>query len=352
LIAIHSILYTIRSKTMNTLKTLFAASAMTLAIGNAMAGGLPGVEHNTAQFLTALEGGKPLETMSVADARAVLVGAQAGVKLTLPKADVSEKTIRVDGQDIKLTIVRPAGVKGTLPAFMFFHGGGWVLGDYPTHERLVRDLVAGSGAVTVFVNYTPSPEAHYGVAIKQAYDATAWVAAHGKEIHVDGQRLAVAGNSVGGNMAAVVALMAKDKGGPALRFEALLWPVTDANFETASYQQYANDHFLTKGMMQWFWDNYTSDAAQRKEIYAAPLQASVAQLRGLPPTLIETAEFDVLRDEGEAYGHKLNAAGVDVTSVRYGGMIHDFGLLNVVSQVPAVRAAMAQAAQQLKDHLK
>jgi len=337
---------------MNTLKTLFAASAMTLAIGNAMAGGLPGVEHNTAQFLTALEGGKPLETMSVADARAVLVGAQAGVKLTLPKADVLEKTIRVDGQDIKLTIVRPVGVKGTLPAFMFFHGGGWVLGDYPTHERLVRDLVAGSGAVAVFVNYTPSPEAHYGVAIKQAYDATAWVAAHGKEIHVDGQRLAVAGNSVGGNMAAVVALMAKDKGGPALRFEALLWPVTDANFETASYQQYANDHFLTKGMMQWFWDNYTSDAAQRKEIYAAPLQASVAQLRGLPPTLIETAEFDVLRDEGEAYGHKLNAAGVDVTSVRYGGMIHDFGLLNVVSQVPAVRAAMAQAAQQLKDHLK
>ena len=337
---------------MNTLKTLFAASAMTLAIGNAMAGGLPGVEHNTAQFLTALEGGKPLETMSVADARAVLVGAQAGVKLTLPKADVSEKTIRVDGQDIKLTIVRPAGVKGTLPAFMFFHGGGWVLGDYPTHERLVRDLVAGSGAVAVFVNYTPSPEAHYGVAIKQAYDATAWVAAHGKEIHVDGQRLAVAGNSVGGNMAAVVALMAKDKGGPALRFEALLWPVTDANFETASYQQYANDHFLTKGMMQWFWDSYTSDAAQRKEIYAAPLQASVEQLKGLPPTLIETAEFDVLRDEGEAYGHKLNAAGVDVTSVRYGGMIHDFGLLNVVSQVPAVRAAMAQASQQLKDHLK
>jgi acetyl esterase/lipase len=337
---------------MNTLKTIFAASTMSLAIGNAMAGGLPGVEHNTAQFLSALEGGKPLETMSVADARAVLVGAQAGVKLTLPKADVSEKTIHVDGRDIKLTIVRPAGVKGTLPAFMFFHGGGWVLGDYATHERLVRDLVAGSGAVAVFVNYTPSPEARYGVAIQQAYDATAWVAAHGKDINVDGKRLAVAGNSVGGNMAAVVALMAKDKGGPALRFEALLWPVTDANFETASYRQYANDHFLTKGMMQWFWDSYTSDAAQRKEIYASPLQASVEQLQGLPPTLIETAEFDVLRDEGEAYGRQLDAAGVAVTSVRYGGMIHDFGLLNVVSQVPAVRAAMAQASQQLKDHLK
>ncbi|WP_296000947.1 alpha/beta hydrolase [Rugamonas sp.] len=337
---------------MNTLKNIFAASAMTLAVGSAMAGGLPGVERGTAQFLTALEGGKPMETMTPAEARAVLVGAQAGVKLTLPKADVSEKTITVDGRDIRLTIVRPAGVKGVLPAFMFFHGGGWVLGDYPTHERLVRDLVAGSGAVAVFVNYTPSPEAHYGVAIKQAYDATAWVAAHGKDINVDGKRLAVAGNSVGGNMAAVVALMAKDRGGPALRFEALMWPVTDADFSTGSYQQFGNDHFLTKGMMQWFWDNYTSDAKERQEIYASPLRASVEQLKGLPPTLIETAEFDVLRDEGEAYGHKLNAAGVDVTSVRYGGMIHDFGLLNVVSQVPAVRAAMAQAAQQLKDHLK
>src|SRR5471032_3032832 len=348
----HSILYTIRSKTMNTLKTLFAASAMTLAIGNAMAGGLPGVEHNTAQFLTALEGGKPLETMSVADARAVLVGAQAGVKLTLPKADVSEKTIRVDGQDIKLTIVRPAGVKGTLPAFMFFHGGGWVLGDYPTHERLVRDLVAGSGAVAVFVNYTPSTEAHYGVAIKQAYDATAWVAAHGKEIHVDGQRLAVAGNSVGGNMAAVVSLMAKDKGTPAIKFQLLLWPVTDANFDTGSYNQFAEGHFLTRNMMKWFWDNYTTDANQRAEIYASPLRATTDQLKGLPPALIQTAGADVLRDEGEAYARKLDQAGVPVTAVRYNGMIHDYGLLNVVSQVPEVRSALLQASQELKQHLK
>ncbi len=274
------------------------------------------------------------------------------MKLTLPKADVSEKTIQVDGQSISLTIVRPAGVKGELPVFMFFHGGGWVLGDFPTHERLVRDLVAGSGAAAVFVNYTPSPEAHYPVAINQAYAATKWVAEHGKDINVDGKRLAVAGNSVGGNMAAVVALMAKDKGTPAIKFQVLLWPVTDANFDTGSYNQFAEGHFLTRNMMKWFWDNYTTDAKQRNEIYASPLRATTAQLKGLPPALVQTAGADVLRDEGEAYARKLDEAGVPVTSVRYNGMIHDYGLLNVVSQVPAVRSAMLQASQELKEHLK
>ncbi|WP_246884532.1 alpha/beta hydrolase, partial [Pseudomonas chlororaphis] len=313
-----------------------------------------GVEHNTQAFLDALNAGrgKPMEQMTAKEARAVLVGAQAGVKLTLPKADVSQKTIKVDGQDISLTIVRPAGVKGTLPVFMFFHGGGWVLGDFPTHERLVRDLVVGSGAAAVFVNYTPSPEAHYPVAINQAYAATKWVAEHGQEINVDGKRLAVAGNSVGGNMAAVVSLMAKDKGTPAIRFQLLLWPVTDANFETASYNQYAEGHFLSKNMMKWFWDNYTADARQRNEIYASPLRATSAQLKGLPPALIQTAGADVLRDEGEAYARKLDEAGVSVTSVRYNGMIHDYGLLNVVSQVPAVRSALLQASEELKQHLK
>ncbi|MFZ6723740.1 alpha/beta hydrolase [Undibacterium sp. Ji49W] len=339
---------------MKHLKTMLAATAISLSITNAFAAGSPGVEPTTQAFLEALQagGGKPLEQLPVADARAVLVGAQAGVKLTLPKADVSEKTVKLNGSDVRLTIVRPAGVKKILPAFMFFHGGGWVLGDYPTHERLVRDLVAQSGAVAVFVNYTPSPEAGYGVAIQQAYAATKWVAEHGKEIQVDGSRLAVAGNSVGGNMAAVVSLMAKEKGEPKLRSQVLLWPVTDASFDNASYQQFADGHFLTRNMMKWFWDNYTTDQAKRKEIYASPLQASTEQLKGLPPTLIQTAEFDVLRDEGEAYGQKLAGAGVAVTTVRYKGMIHDFGLLNVLSTVPAVRSAMLQAGAELQLRLK
>ncbi|KAF6690524.1 alpha/beta hydrolase [Pseudomonas sp. EKM23D] len=338
---------------MNTIGKALTGTLLALSIGSAFAA-TGEVEHNTQAFLDALNAGtgKPIEQLTPKDARAVLAGAQAGVKLTLPQADVSHKTIQVDGQPLELTIVRPAGVKGTLPVFMFFHGGGWVLGDYPTHERLVRDLVAGSGAAAVFVNYTPSPEAHYPVAINQAYAATKWVAEHGKEINVDGKRLAVAGNSVGGNMAAVVSLMAKDKGTPAIKFQLLLWPVTDANFETASYNQYAEGHFLTKNMMKWFWDNYTTDAKQRAEIYASPLRATTAQLKGLPPAMVQTAGADVLRDEGEAYARKLDEAGVPVTAVRYNGMIHDYGLLNVVSQVPAVRSALLQASDELKQHLK
>ncbi len=339
---------------MKTFSKVLTGTLLALSVSSAFAAGDSGVEHNTQAFLDALNSGtgKPIEQLSPKDARAVLVGAQSGVKLTLPKADVSEKTIKVDGQSISLNIVRPAGVKGTLPVFMFFHGGGWVLGDFQTHERLVRDLVAGSGAVAVFVNYTPSPEAQYPTAINQAYAATRWVAEHGKEINVDGKRLAVAGNSVGGNMAAVVALMAKEKGTPALRYQVLLWPVTDANFNTASYDQYAEGHFLTRNMMKWFWDNYTTDAAQRNEIYASPLRATTEQLKGLPPALVQTASADVLRDEGEAYARKLDQAGVPVTAVRYNGMIHDYGLLNVVSQVPAVRSAMLQASEELKTHLK
>ena len=337
---------------MKTLNTVITASLLALSIGNAFAAGSPGVETQTQGFLNALAqgGGKPLEQLSVADARAVLVGAQQGA--TLPAADVSEKTIKVDGQSIKLVIVKPQGTKCTLPAFMFFHGGGWVLGDFPTHERLIRDLVQRSGAVAVYVDYTPSPEAKYPTAINQAYAATKWVAEHGKEIGVDGSRLAVAGNSVGGNMAAVVALKAKAEGTPALKFQLLLWPVTDASFNNTSYHTYADGHFLTRNMMQWFWDNYTTSQEQRNEIYASPLRATKAQLQGLPPALIQTAEMDVLRDEGEAYGRHLSDAGVTVTTVRYNGMIHDFGLLNVLSDVPALQDALDQAGRELKDHLQ
>lgn len=338
---------------MNISRTL-AAGLLALAIGNSFAAGSPGVERNTQGFLDALAAGagQPLETLTPKDARGVLVGAQASVKVDLSGITVETRTIDVDGQAITLKVVRPEGARGVLPGFMFFHGGGWVLGDYPTHERLIRDLVVGSGAAAIYVDYTPSPEARYPTAINQAYAATKWVADNGSKIGVDGSRLAVAGNSVGGNMAAVVALKAKAAGTPKLRFQLLLWPVTDANFNNASYNQFADGHFLTRGMMEWFWDNYTSDPKQRNEIYASPLRASLEQLQGLPPALVQTAEMDVLRDEGEAYARRLNAAGVAVTSVRYNGMIHDYGLLNVVAEVPAVRSAMDQAAQALKNSLK
>ncbi len=315
--------------------------------------GSPGVESTTQSFLEALAagGGTPLEQLPPVEARGVLTGAQASVSVDLSGVESREHSIEVAGQPLKLVVVRPAGNQGNLPGFMFFHGGGWVLGDYPTHERLIRDLVVGSGTVAIYVDYTPSPEAKYPTAINQAYAATQWVAANGSQIGIDGARLAVAGNSVGGNMAAVVALKAKEAGTPKLRFQLLLWPVTDASFNNASYNQFAVGHFLTRAMMEWFWDNYTTDPKQRNEIHASPLRASLEQLKGLPPALVQTAEMDVLRDEGEAYARRLGAAGVAVSAVRYNGMIHDYGLLNVIAEVPAVRTAMQQAGAALREHL-
>jgi acetyl esterase/lipase len=312
------------------------------------------IDHRIRAFLKKLNsaGGKPMEELTPTEARAVLTDAQTSVKLDLPPARVSSVPINYEGQQVELTVVRPAGVEHTVPAFMFFHGGGWVLGDFPTHERLVRDLVAYSGMAAVFVNYTPSPEAQFPVAINQAYAATKWVSEFGHEINVDGRRLAVVGNSVGGNMAAVVALMAKDRGGPEIRFQGLMWPVTDASFDTESYHQYAEGRFLTRNMMKWFWDNYTTDAGERGEIYASPLRAMTEELRGLPPALVQTAGNDVLRDEGEEYARKLDVAGVDVIAVRYSGMIHDWGLLNPLSQVPATRASLLQMGEELKRRLR
>ena len=313
----------------------------------------PKVEHRVREFLKALNssGGKPIETLTPSEARKVLVDAQSSVPLHLPACDIEEKSIAQDGLKVRLTIVRPAGSTLVTPAFLFVHGGGWILGDFPTHERFVRDLVADSGYTAVFVNYTPSPEAKYPAAINQIHAAAKWVAAHGDEIRVDGKRLAIVGNSVGGNMTAAVALLAKDKGGPSFKCQVLLWPVTDANFDTESYNEYAAGYFLSRAMMRWFWDAYAPEDTTRREIYASPLQATVEQLKGLPPALVQVAGNDVLRDEGLAYARKLDAVGVDVTVVRCENLIHDYGLLNAISQVPAVRDALHQVAETLKKHL-
>lgn len=314
----------------------------------------PQIESHVRAFLKVLNSGKgkPIEQLSPKDARAVLTTAQNSVKVDLSGVTMTEKTIQESGLTIKVNIVKPANSRGNIPVFMFFHGGGWVLGDFPTHQRMVHDLVINSGCAAVFVNYTPSPEAHYPVAINQAYAATKWVAVHGKEIGVDGSRLAVAGSSVGGNMATVVALMAKAQKGPQIKLQVLFWPVTDASFTTPSYMKYGSGRFLTKNMMIWFWDNYTKKANERNEIYASPLRATTSQLSGLPTALVITDENDVLRDEGEAYARKLDNAGVKVTSTRYNGMIHDWGLLNPLATVPGTRSALLQAGTELKNALK
>jgi len=314
----------------------------------------PRLSRGVKAFLKVLNssGGPPLETLPPPEAREVLAGAQAAVPVDLSGVEESEKTINADGYAIKLNIVRPAGVGGRLPVFIFTHGGGWVLGDYPTHRRMVRDLVVLSGFASVFVNYTRTPDAKYPRAVNEIYAATRWVAEHGGEIDVDGKNLAVVGNSVGGNMTAATALKAKENGGPDIKLQILMWPVTDANFETESYRQFGEERFLTAPLMKWMFDLYTTDPQQRKEIYASPLQATVEQLKGLPPALIQVAESDILRDEGEAYGRKLDEAGVKVTAVRYNGMIHDFGLLNGLATEPATRSLFEQAAAELKKYLR
>jgi acetyl esterase len=245
-------------------------------------------------------------------------------------------------------VLRPAGETGTLPAVVYVHGGGWVLGDKETHDRLVRELAVGSGAVLVFVDYDRSPESRYPVAIEQSYAVTRYVAEHAAEFGADPSRLAIAGDSVGGNMAAVVALLAKERGGPSLAAQVLLYPVTDASMSSASYGEFAEGPWLTKKAMAWFWDQYLPDASERGAIHASPLNASIEQLRGLPQALVLVDENDVLRDEGEAYARKLAQAGVRVTSLRYNGTIHDFMLLNPIAGTPAVRAAVDQTSSYLR----
>jgi acetyl esterase len=304
-------------------------------------------------FLKVLNNGGPgPETLPVPDARQVLVGAQASVKVDLSGVETTQRTIEQDGYTVPLHIVRPTGTADTvLPVFIFIHGGGWVLGDFPTHQRMVRDLVVESGYVAVFVDYTPSPDAHYPQAINEIYAATKWVAENGAQINVDGKSLAVVGNSVGGNMSADTCLQAKEKGGPHIKLQILMWPVTNADFTTESYQLYGQDRFLTAPLMEWMWSTYTTDPVQRREIHVSPLLATPEQLAGLPPALIQVAENDILRDEGEAYGRKLSEAGVPATTIRYNGMIHDFGLLNGLAEVPAVKSLFVHAAAELKKYL-
>lgn len=306
----------------------------------------PRIFKEIRAFLEALNSGtgKPIEQLSPADARQVLAGAQSSVNVNCSGIEEAERTITQDGEQVKVHIVKPVNAKPGGPVFIYIHGGGWVLGDYPTHRRIVRDMVVESGVVAVFPDYTPSPEAYYPVAVYQIYATLKWVFKHGDEIGVDSNNIAIVGNSVGGNMAAAVSLLAKEKNGPAIKLQVLLWPVTDANFETDSYKKFGEGRFLSRNMMIWFWDNYLPDKNARKEIYASPLQATLEQLKGLPPALIQTAENDVLRDEGEAYARKLNEAGVEVTLTRYGGLIHDYGLLNAIAEVPAVKLALLQAA--------
>jgi len=336
------------------LKSLAIASAVAATLtASAIAQAAPVLEPATQQFIDALtaQKGPPIYTLSPADARNVLAGAQSQ-QVEKQAARIEDRVIDAGPTGkVALRIVRPAQAKGVLPVIMYFHGGGWVLGDKNTHDRLIREIANGAQATVVFVDYDRSPETQFPVPVEQAYAATRYVAEHAKQFNVDATRMAVAGDSVGGNMAAAVTLMAKEQGGPALRYQVLFYPVTDANFDDGSYNEFADGPWLTKNAMKWFWDAYAPNAADREKITASPLRASLDQLKDLPPALVITDENDVLRDEGEAYARKLSQAGVRVTAVRYEGTIHDFVMLNALAKTPATRAAIEQASTVLKKAL-
>ncbi|GAC1426527.1 MAG: alpha/beta hydrolase [Candidatus Velthaea sp.] len=318
--------------------------AVTLAAGSQL-------EPQTQRFIDMLTaaGGPPIYTLSPTAARKVLEGAQSGPVAKLP-ADIDDRTIPGGPTGpVSVRIVRPKGATEALPAIVYLHGGGWILGSSNTHDRLIREIANGAHAAVIFVNYTPSPEARYPVAIEQSYAVAKFVSAHGKELNVDSSRLAIGGDSVGGDMSAALTLLAKERGGPKFRYQVLLYPVTDANFETGSYNQFANGPWLTKPAMKWFWDAYAPNVAERAKPTASPLHATLDQLTGLPPALVITDENDVLRDEGEAYAHKLMQAGVDVTAVREVGTIHDFAMLNALAETPAARNAIALTNSKLRE---
>jgi acetyl esterase/lipase len=307
------------------------------------------LEPVTQAFVDSLAGAPPLYTLSPHAARDVLAGAQKSVKVTLAPASSEDRVLNVGPKGrTNIRVYRPGKFNGKLPVVIYTHGGGWVLGDRETHDRLVRELTIGTNAVFVFVDYDRSPESRYPDAVEESYAVLKYVTEHPDEFGVDASRVAIAGDSVGGNMTAVVALFAKERNGPEIKAQLLFYPVTDASMSTASYEQFAEGPWLTKKAMEWFWDQYLPDVSKRADVHVSPINATSEQLKGLPQTLLFVDENDVLRDEGEAYGRKLAAAGVRVTSVRYNGTIHDFMLLNPIAETPAVRGAIDQASDYLR----
>ncbi|MCX5414289.1 alpha/beta hydrolase [Streptomyces sp. NBC_00059] len=311
----------------------------------------PVLEPAAAAFAEATANPPYLFDLAPAEGRKAVDEVQSG---DIEKPAVDEEWITVSGGptgSVRARIVRPAGVGGRLPVIFYIHGAGWVFGNAHTHDRLVRELAVGANAAVVFPEYDLSPEARYPVAIEQNYAVARWVVEQGASKDLEAGRLAVVGDSVGGNMAAALTLMAKERGDVPLVQQVLFYPVTDASFDTGSYHQFATGYFLRRDGMQWFWDQYTTDESERAQITASPLRATTEQLTGLPPALVITGEADVLRDEGEAYAAKLRAAGVPVTAVRVQGVIHDFVMLNALRETHGAQAAIDLAVSTLRTAL-
>jgi acetyl esterase len=331
------------------------ASIMTQAATAAApdAGTDPRIDPQVRSFLAKInKDSSPFWELPQPKPQEILTGLQSQTAVDMSGVTTTERTISQDGRTVKLYIMKPQQVGSNPGVLLFIHGGVWIVGNFQNHQRLLRDLVVGSRQIGVFVEYTSLPAAKFPTQLEECYATLKWVAEHAQEFGADGTRIAVAGNSVGGNMSAALPLMTKDRNGPKISYQVLLVPATDASVDTRSYLEYGNERFLTRGFMKYGWDLYAPDAKTRDNPYVSPLRASANELKGLPPALVITAENDPLRDEGEAYARKLKNAGVVVDAVRYNGTIHDFVALNALRNLPSTEAAIAQINDGLRQHLE
>lgn len=315
---------------------------------------VPFLEQKTQRFLDDLAargGRKPVHTLSPADARRSLEELQS-VGMDIRDLEIEERILPTGPTgEISVSIFRPNHGGEPFPVAVYFHGGGWVLGGLRTHGRLACELARGSGAAFVFVQYAPAPEVQFPVANEQAYAAVRYIAEYGSALGLDGGRMALVGDSVGGNMVAAVTLLAKERGGPRIRYQILCYPVTDSSMTQNSYAEYENGPWLTRKAMEWYWAHYSPNIDDRKKALAAPLLATPEQLEGLPPALVLVAEHDLLRDEGEEYARKLAEAGVEVTAVRYLSTFHAFMMLDALAETPAAKGAIELVSHTLRKAL-
>jgi len=314
---------------------------------------LVALEPMTQQFVDelAVAGAPPLSLRWASDVRTALARLQSG-PVGRPHTSIRDMTFPVGPKGaVHARIVRPRNAADIMPAVMFFHGGGWIAGGHDTHDRLIKEIAVAARAAVIFVEFSRAPETPFPLPVEEAYAATAYVANHASHVNVDGARIAVMGDGAGGNIAAAVAILAKQRRGPKIALQVLFYPITAANFDSASYRHWRNGPWLTRNAMERFWAAYLPSVGDRPNIIATPLSASIDQLNGLPDALVITAEVDVLRDEGEAYARKLSAAYVRTTCTRYVGTIHDFVMLNALADTPATRGAIGQAVCALKSAL-
>lgn len=313
---------------------------------------VPTLEPEAVAFAAAAAEPPFLFQLPIEEGRATLDAVQSG-PVSRPEVDIEDLRLPIGPtRSLSVRILRPAGATAALPVLLYLHGAGWVFGSPTSHDRLVRELASGAGVAVAFPHYDRAPEAPYPLALEQCHALAAWLVDHGAEHGLDATRMAIGGDSAGGNLAIATTILAKRRGGPRFAAQLLFYPVTDAGLDTGSYRAFAEGYFLRRDGMQWFWDQYVPDPRQRAEITVSPLRATPEELAGLPRALIITAEADVLRDEGEAYAALLRSAGVPVVATRYGGIIHDFVMLDALRSTHAAGAAITQALAYLRDALR